>query len=293
MIRLLITLLAAWLAWAAAPAQATDRPRVSVSFELAERRLQNAFQPAQRKELEARAAAVIAQRLGERIGFVAFSAEPPASPQTLAVRLEAAPGSSQAMFKETLLRLELTGPGLAARSLSWRFRPEERYGDPTGGVEALVREIELRTRDIDYRALIQDVLSQVAIAREAQVWQDPVGWVIPYRKAELCLDFRSLMRIESMLPSGAVPVLREYTARASADFDPPAGAASPAGPVTTALRGRLFMQPEASAEGLAELRRARPEDVSVRGIYVIEYRQLAPCSGPVPLEAVDFRGGRP
>jgi hypothetical protein len=88
-------------------------------------------------------------------------------------------------------------------------------------------------------------------------------------------------------------VLREYMARASADFDPPAGPAGPAGLVTTALRGRLFVLPEASAEGLAELRRARPEEVSVRGIYVIEYRQLAPCTGPVPLEAVDFRGGRP
>lgn len=291
MTRLLILLLTVWLAWAALPARATDRPRVSVSFELSERRLQNAFQPAQRKELEARAAAVIAQRLGERIGFVAFSADAPAGPHMLAVRLEAAPGSSQALFKETLLRLELSGPGVVtARSLSWRFRPEERYGDPTGGVEALVREIELRLRDIDYRALIQDVLSQVAIAREARVWQDPVGWVIPYRKAELCLDFRSVMRIESMLPSGAGPVLREYTARASADFDPPAG---PGSPGTTALRGRLFMQPEGSAEGLAELRRARPEEVSVRGVYVIEYRQLAPCGGPVPLEAVDFRGSRP
>ena len=275
------------VAWAAASAQATDRPRVAVSFELNERRLQNAFQPAQRKDLEARAAAVIAQRLGERIGFVAFSAEPQAATHALVVRLEAAPGSSQALFKETLLRLEITGPGVAARSLSWRFRPEERYGDPTGGVEALVREIELRTRDIDYRALIQDVLSQVAIAREAQVWQDPVGWVIPYRKSELCLDFRSMLRIESMLPSGAGPVLREYMARASADFDPPSSAG------VTALRGRLFMQPEASAKGLAELRRARPEDMSIRGVYVIEYRQLAPCTGPVPLEAVDFRRGRP
>lgn len=283
----IITGLAACLLGAAVPAQATDRPRISVSFELAERRLQNAFQPAQRQDLEARAAAAIAQRLGERIGFVSFSAAPPAAPQLLKVRLEAAPGSAQALFKETLLRLELTGPGLTPRSLSWRFRPEERYGDPTGGVEALVREIELRLRELDDRALIQDVMSQVAIAREAQVWQDPVGWVIPYRKTELCLDFRSLLRIESMLPSGAGPVLREFLTRASADFDPPAAAGA------AGLRGRLFTQPEAGAEGVAELRRARPEDVSIRGIYVVEYRQLAPCTGPVPLDAVDFRGSRP
>jgi hypothetical protein len=286
--RLFITGLVVCLLGAAAPAQATDRPRISVSFELAERRLQNAFQPAQRQDLEARAAAVIAQRLGERIGFVSFSAAAPAAPQVLKVRLEAAPGSSQALFKETLLRLELTGPGLTPRSLSWRFRPEERYGDPTGGVEALVREIELRLRELDDRALIQDVMSQVAIAHEAQVWQDPLGWVIPYRKTELCLDFRSLLRIESMLPSGAGPVLREFLTRASADFDPPGTVGGAA-----ALRGRLFTQPEAGAEGVAELRRVRPEDVSIRGIYVVEYRQLAPCAGPVPLDAVDFRGSRP
>ena len=64
MTKLLMSLLAVWAAWAAAPAQATDRPRVAVSFELNERRLQNAFQPAQRNDLEAHAAAVIAQRLG-------------------------------------------------------------------------------------------------------------------------------------------------------------------------------------------------------------------------------------
>jgi hypothetical protein len=286
MTRLFIIWLVAGLFGAALPARAADRPRISVSFELVERRLQNAFQPAQRADLEARAAAAIALRLGERIGFVSFSAAPPAAPNLLTVRLEAAPGSAQALFKETLLRLELTGPGLTPRSVSWRFRPEERYGDPTGGVEALVREIELRLRELDYRALIQDVMSQVAIAREAQVWQDPVGWVIPYRKTDLCLDFRSLLRIESMLPSGAGPVLREFLTRASADFDPPGAAAA-------ALRGRLFTLPEAGAEGVAELRRVRPEDVSIRGIYVVEYRQLAPCTGPVPLDAVDFRGSRP
>jgi hypothetical protein len=94
-----------------------------------------------------------------------------------------------------------------------------------------------------------------------------------------------------MLPSGAGPVLREFLTRASGDFDPPG--ASGGAPGAAALRGRLFAQPEAGAEGVAELRRVRPEDVSVRGIYVVEYRQLVPCTGPVPLEAVDFRGSRP
>lgn len=266
------------------PVIAADRPSVVVTFELNEPRLQNAFKPAQRKQVESLAADALAKRLGERIGFMAFSSQPPGA-YSLIVRLEATAESTSTLFKETILRAELNMPGAASRSLRWRFRPADRYGDPSGGVEGLVREIDLRTKDIDFSALIRDVLGQVPIAREAQIWKDPVGWVIPYRKVDLCMDFHSVLRIENMLPSGAGPVLKEFKARASADF-------APRGPSANAFRGQIFTEPMPAQDGIAELRSARSEDVTIRGVYVVEYMQLAPCTGPVSVDDVEFRGGR-
>jgi hypothetical protein len=101
------------------------------------------------------------------------------------------------------------------------------------------------------------------------------------------MAFQSILRIENMMPSGAGPVLKEYRARATGDFAPPEAARAP-----PALRGRLFTEPDqASAQGLAELDRVKPELVGIRAVYVVEYQPLQPCNHPVPPEAVDFRGG--
>ena len=258
------------------------RPIVAVSFDLAVPRWQKQFGTKQ-EEFQDKAAQTIASWLGQQMGFVGFEAGA-VSPHRLMVHLEVAPDAGTKQYKETQLRMELVGQA-AATPLVWRFRPDDRYGDPTGGVDGFVRELGLRLLDIDKQTLVRQVLSRVPIAHEAQLWKDPVGWVIPYRKAELCMDFRSMLRIESMLPSGAGPVLKEFMARASGDFTPrdPASA-------TALMRGRLFTVPVPLQEGLADLGNAKPELVAIRAVYVVEYQPLQPCSRAVPPEAVDFRG---
>ena len=267
----------------AAAASAADRPAVAVSFDLNVPRWQGQFSPTQRDDLQAKVAKSVATWMSQQMGFVDF--EPSLTgAQRLVLHLDLAPDTGARQFKETQLRLELAGTP-AASPLVWRFRDEEGYADGTRGVDAFAQEIALRLVDVDKQALVRQVLSKVSIAKEAALWKDPVGWVIPFRKTDLCMDFKSMLRIENMLPSGAGPVVKVFTARASGDFTPREAAHAP-----SALRGRLFTEPEPAQDGLAELGRARAEAVTIRAIYVTEYLPLQPCNKPVPPDRVDFRG---
>lgn len=261
------------------PAQA--KAVVEVSFELAVTRWQGTFGPG-RDEVQKKAGEAIATWLGQQVGFVAFESGSLA-PYKMLVRLELTPDAGTRQYKETQLRLELGGQ-VSSAPLVWRFRSEERYGEPTGGVDAFVREIGLRFTDMDKQGLIKQILSRIPITKEAQLWKDPVGWVMPYRKSELCMDFKSMLRIESMMPSGAGPVLKEFLARASGDFSPRDTA-----PASLLMRGRLFTEPMPLQEGLLDLGNAKPELVTIRAVYVTDYQPLQPCTKPVPPNAVDFR----
>ena len=242
---------------AAAPSQA--RSMVGVAFDLAVPRWQGQFGSRQ-VELQTKAAQAVAAWLGQQMGYMGF--EPGATgPHRLVLHLELAPDAGTRQYKETRLRLELAGQADVA-PLVWRFRPEDRYGDPTGGVDGFVLEIGLRLADIDRQRLVRELLGRVPVAHDAQLWKDPVGWVMPYRKSELCMDFRSLLRIENMMPSGAGPVLKEFMARASGDFVPGIAAGAAAG----AMRGRLFTLPMPAQDGLSELNRAEPEHVAIRAV---------------------------
>jgi len=255
---------------------------VTIAFDLNVPRWQGQF-GARRDELQAKVAAAVAAWMSQQMGFADFGAGT-GGPQRLVLHLDVASDAGAHEFKETQLRLELAGAA-AATPLIWRFRSDERYAEPTGGVDAFAQEVALRLVDVDKQALVRQVLSRVPIASEAALWKDPVGWVIPFRKTDLCMDFKSMLRIENMLPSGAGPVLKEFMARASGDFAPREAAHAP-----SALRGRLFTEPVPAQESLADLGRARPDTVAVRAVYVTEYLPLQPCNKPVPPDRVDFRG---
>ena len=271
-------LLAIGFAWACTAAAAP--PVVAVSFDLAVVRWQGTF-GANRTALEDKAALEISKWLAGELGFMTY--EPSKTgPHRLIVHLEVVPDAGTRQDKETQLRLELVGH--SAPPMVWRFRNEESYGQPTAGVDAFALEIGRRMAAVDQRALVRQLLSQVPITNEAQLWKDPVGWVMPYRKAELCMDFKSLLRIENMIPSGAGPVMKEFMARASGDFVPRDNA-----PGSMPLRGRLFTEPMPAQEGLADLGNARPDLVAIKAVYVVEYQPLQPCSKPVPPDAVEFR----
>jgi hypothetical protein len=179
---------------------------------------------------------------------------------------------------EVGFHIELSGlqTGSRAKPLYWTFR-QDPFGQKLGDnpVPVLLREIELRIGGQDYTALIRDVLSQVPIAHDGRLWMDPLGWVLPHRSVDLCMDRDSLLRIEAAVPSGVGPMVHPFHARAATHFDPP-------GPTDIeSYRGRLFGKDTKEAitqeVGLGNLARTQPNTVKVKGIYVEEYMSLAPC----------------
>ena len=180
------TILGAVAIGAMMPAWAVDRPAVTIAFDLNVPRWQGQF-GARRDELQAKVAAAVAAWMSQQMGFADFGAGT-GGPQRLVLHLDVASDAGAHEFKETQLRLELAGAA-AATPLIWRFRSDERYAEPTGGVDAFAQEVALRLVDVDKQALVRQVLSRVPIASEAALWKDPVGWVIPFRKTDLCMDF--------------------------------------------------------------------------------------------------------
>jgi len=270
---------------AASPAGAQERPEVTVSFELAVPRWVSFFDRDQ-PELEKRAAEALAQWLNKEFRFASYK---PGSAGTrhLKLRLGVAPEAEGRQRKETQLRLELVGQN-PPQAVTWQFRPENTYSAPTSGIEPFVKEIEFRLGAMDKQLLVKQLLSKIPIADRADLWKDPVGWVIPYRKAELCMDFKSLLRVESQLQTGAGVAPREFLAQASTDFQPPNVSAA-----TEPMRGRLFTEVASTHLHFAELGAAKPGAVAIRAIYVVEYLPLEPCVAPVPPAAVSFREGPP
>lgn len=264
------------------------RPVVAVSFDLAVPRWQAHF-GGDRAAFEKEAADRIAQWFGDRFGFVSFDPNATSMPRVV-VHLELAPGQSARQNKETQLRLELTGARSPA-PLVWRFRSEDLFAEPMGGGPGLLKELELRLDDVNPQALVGQVLSQVSIAKEAHLWKNPVSWIIPYRKSELCMELDSVLRIVSMMPSGAGPQQRIFRTRAKGEFRPEGSTPPPD------LVGRLYTVPEKSAmpeegeSGLDALGAVNPQQVSIQAIYVIDYQRMHPCVGAASPTTVDFRGG--
>jgi hypothetical protein len=186
------------LVFASTAAAAEVRPEVAVSFVLAVERWQDHFGSG-RPAFESQAAERISKWFGERVGFALFTPSS-TSPNKLAVHLEPTPDTANRTYKETRLRLVLTGGPNPAAPLIWPFRSAETYAEPISGGPGLLKELEFRLEQIN-PALINQVLSQVSIAKKAHLWKNPVGWVIPYRMSELCMGASSVVRIVSMMPT--------------------------------------------------------------------------------------------
>ena len=104
----------------------------------------------------------------------------------------------------------------------------------------------------------------------------------------------SVVRIVSMMPTGAGRQQRIYRARASGPFDPPVS--TPPVPPTEWI-GRLFTEVEKPV--LADESEAAPaaigavnhQQVDILAIYVLDYQRLQPCVEAASPQTVDFRGG--
>ena len=113
------------------------------------------------------------------------------------------------------------------------------------------------------------MLARVSIADSAFCWDDPVGWVLPYGRADLCLGDRTQLVVRTEMPSGVsnrTPI--QFTAELQGEFTRADRCA--------ACVARLF---SAGLTPLNALDQARAQRDGVRtiGVHVSKMERLDPC----------------
>ncbi len=289
-----VLVITVWLAALGAAARCAERPRVGVSFEIVEPRYQASL-GSQRASLEAGVLSALTEQLNRRIRFIAFDGGG-GHPLRLLVRLQRkALGDPppRGPLWETGFAARLEGAGSEIEPVYWlRFRPEERYLERVGTPEELGVEITQKLREADYPALVRHLFSKVAIADSAQFLKEPalelIGWIIPYKQSEICLDSGSVVTIQTEIPTTLFTLKRDYKANEFTEFNPPD---------TTGrqdLREHVICIADREQENIADLNRVEPSAVQVKAVRVIEYRPndaaCNPSISPVDV-AAEFAGG--
>src|SRR6185295_6845456 len=110
--------------------------------------------------------------------------------------------------------------------------------------------------------------SSVSIADSALCWADPVGWVLPFNRADLCLDNDTELLVSAEMPTGvASRTPFKFQSALAGEFTrtelcPPCG-------------NRLFTRgiaPEADLQSA----KAQHEQVHTVAVYVKSMARLAP-----------------
>jgi len=270
-----IALLALSLLWAG-EAACEDRVPVTVVFRLQQPQYRAIYRD-DRDKLEAEAAKVLVRNLEARIKLVRFTVEP-SDGYRLTFRLNDLADKGQK--GETVLHIELEGAGVKPRGPSfWPFRQSGGFSAPIRPADAFLREIEDKVKAIladgSYRNLVSDWLVQVPVAHSSTPYKEPAGWVLPFRREELCLDFDSSLRIDSMLPVSGMRLNRPLVGRVAGDFS----GQDPSG------RGLIFAEltedRQPDKKWLREFMDANAAQITVLGVYVISFVPLEPCVAPV------------
>jgi hypothetical protein len=279
--RIARALLAALCLALATAVGAQDRQVVTVSFKLDVPRWQRDLGSSV-PDFEMKAAHTIATWLGSTFGFMRFK---PGSADTrhLSVRLAVSPGSEGGMFSETELVFSLIGHG-DTRPIRWSFRIGRLFAEPTHGPDPFAAEVLVRMGDLDRPRFIDEFLSKVPISDRAKVWRDPIGWVLPYRRAELCMDYQSVVVVEHLMDTAVGPIPKPFNATTVTDFTP-RNATEDTRPWT----GNMFAQPVRDQADLFVFSQPGANAPAIRAVYVKSYRALQPCAVPVPPSEAGFR----
>jgi len=264
------------LLWAG-PGFGEERVPVTVAFRLEQPQYRAIYGPDLSK-LEAEVAKLLVRNLEARIKLVRFTVEP-SDAYTLTFRLNDLADKGQK--GETVLHIQLNGTGVRPHASSfWRFRESSGFAAPIRPADAFLLEIDKRVKTIladgSYQNLVSDWLVQVPVARNSTPHKSPPGWVLPFRRDDLCLDFDSNLRIDSMLPVGGMQLNRSLFGRVAGDFPTQ----------TPDVRGLIFVElnedRQPDRQWLREFMDANPAQITVLGVYVIRFVSLEPCAAPVP-----------
>jgi hypothetical protein len=273
-VRLLISTLALALVVPAAAA-ANDRPVVQVRFVIVDATYKLKFGAAVRPAVEAAAAARLAQQLAARIGFIGFTAQN--GPDiVLTFELDRQDPSSIGDVREVGFHVKLHRQGQPVGDRVYvMFRPQTESLAPIPDRDALIEAIGPKVAEAAApRGPITALLSAIPIARQALLIQSPLGWVIPYQHADLCMDEASVVRLSNTVDSPVATVVREFTAKTSGRSN------------QGESRGRIFSEPDPVVqEHLDDLKNTPTAQIRVDAVYVVRYSPRTPCEAavaPVP-----------
>jgi hypothetical protein len=269
--RLLVWVLAGALT-APAIVRADDRPVIKVEFVIVDANYKLKFTDADRPGVQAAAAARIVERIGARIGFVRFTTAD--GPDTvLKFELNRQDPKSTGDIREVGFHVTLSQRGQPLGEGAYvPFRPQTESLSTIPGREALIEAIGPKVADASApRGPITALLSVVPIARQAVLVQNPLGWVIPYKHDDLCMDEASVVRLSNTVDSPVTTVVRHFTAKTS-------GRAK-----QEDMRGRIFGEPHPLAQDhLDEMKNTPVGQIKVDGVYVVQYSPRTPCDTVVP-----------
>jgi hypothetical protein len=186
-----------------ATSAAEDRIEIGVTFEVRAGHFTNGFDAAQIAELTARSGTTVAQALERHIKFVAFTGNA-AAPYKLQVLLANPKQNDSEDISGFGFHLKLTGPDVPATAARYlEFRPADRFFEPVGSVDALVREIDQAIDKMDYRDFVATFLSEIPIADSGEFRKDQTSWwVIKRDRLALCIGYDSVLQVKSQFPFG-------------------------------------------------------------------------------------------
>lgn len=254
-----------------APAHAGPKTPVTVKFVLDA--YHPYFLPAQRAELEGKAAARITERLQAYVPYFEFTTEarkPFELTFLLAPRVNAERRDAP---REIGLYIELRGPKVGRVREYVVFRVPEDLR-PITTVDDMVQEIDERLPEAEYGGRITELLVRVPIAQGGRVIYRPrSGWILPHRVAEICLDRGSRLAIESTVPGPVGPRLTPpLEALAVGPFNPPGPTDLPM------LRGNIFSEPVDLPRFQQEMDGADEKLVVIDSVRIRKRESAAECA---------------
>ena len=174
------------------------------------------------------AARQIAAALGEPPGFLAFQAEGepavaggPAPAATLTVRVVAKAPAAATVLREIGLVVDAAGAGVGRGEPAYLvLRGQDDIRAAPSRAAELAREIASRVAERE-EDVVRDVLSRVPIATTGARLEEPLGWILPYRPEEICIDFRSRFAIASEVQQAIGRQELDLPSEFRVVFDPP------------------------------------------------------------------------
>ena len=246
---------------------AAQRPRrpVKVEFRIVEATYRPSLDSAEALRLQDSATASLAALLADRLPFLSFERADSDS-TLLIVALDRRDRGSTAPIVEVGFHATLVRPRSDSSHIYWMmFRPAEAALQGVGTPDALLAEIRARFErlsEADWTRLVGDLLSRVPIADTAAMWAQPLGWIIPYQRRDLCLDPTSVLRVDNVVLRSFGTEQQTVVIDATGTFDPPAQTLSP---TLERMRKSILGLPRDRVT-------LSPDSVQVKAVYVSEYR---------------------